>query len=176
MQEDSLTIDGTLPATARAGLIERALVSSLDEAISAGQSLAIIRPEAGSFSLSWKKKTPLRINRERLASHARLLQQTMFDRQPKPLEPCPYEFRASFADSNARYDRKCGDWETEAMFWNLTRSMSEGEALNRMTDVFNQTYPRDGMALALGNMRRNPSVWMLLGIIRVDQTQQPSLL
>lgn len=62
------------------------------------------------------------------------------------------------------------------MFWNLTRSMSEGEALNRMTDVFNQTYPRDGMALALGNMRRNPSVWMLLGIIRVDQTQQPSLL
>lgn len=169
LQEDSLRLDGTVSSASRAALIEAAIVPCLETAIAAGSTLAIIRPHPGSFQLSWKRKTPLRIGRERAAAHGRLLQQSFFEKQPKPLEPCPYEFRAIFSDGKQTYERKCGDWETEAMYWNLSKTMSEAAVLSRMNEVFNCDYPRQGMALALGNMKRNPSVWMLLGIVRVDE-------
>jgi len=45
-------------------------------------------------------------------------------------------------------------------------------ALERMAGVYNDEYPKKGMAFALGNQAKRPQTWQLLGIIRLDEVTQ----
>jgi hypothetical protein len=41
--------------------------------------------------------------------------------------------------------------------------------------VYNDEYPKKGMAFALGNQAKRPQTWQLLGVIRLDELAQSDL-
>jgi len=62
------------------------------------------------------------------------------------------------------------------MFYNgIQRGMTEQEVLDWMDETFNVRYPRDGMLFAIGNQAKRPQVWQLLGVLRVDESNQAPL-
>ena len=62
------------------------------------------------------------------------------------------------------------------MFWRERQRTSEAEALKWMDGVFNVEYPKRGMAFAIGNIAKRPHTWQLLGVIRLDNTNQDSFI
>jgi hypothetical protein len=177
IREDSIEVGDPLSTSARSRFLEPILVPSWRWAHNQGQSLALIRPTAGSFKLYWKRKTGARLARETRGAHNNVSQMSMLDVPLKPLESCPFEFRASFADAEGEWDRQCGDWEIEATYWRFRQRLgSEEAALAEMSEIFNGRYNRDGLAVAMGNQARSPATWTLLGIIRLNQSDQLSLI
>ena len=102
-------------------------------------------------------------------------QQSFLDDELAVIEPSPFEFRFSFCDEDGRHHHLCGDWETTAAFWNLSRSHGEEQALKHLDSMYNEQYQEKGLVLALGNMARRPQTWLLLGVIRLDISVQTSL-
>ena len=61
------------------------------------------------------------------------------------------------------------------MFWRESRRTSQTKALEWMDRVFNEGYPKQGMAFAIGNQAKRPQAWQLLGVIRLDELNQGAL-
>ena len=171
--EESIQVDGSLHEKDRTKLLNRIIVGSAKHAAAEGQSLALIRPRNTRFS--WKAKSSTEIVEEREFYRATARQGSFFDEKLAELEPSPYEFRYSFEDDGGSHSYKDGDWETHAMFFNQRLRSNEREALQWMDGVFNERYPRKGMAFAIGNMAKRPQTWQLLGVIRLDEMVQPEL-
>lgn len=55
------------------------------------------------------------------------------------------------------------------------RGQSEKETLDWMDQVFNVDYPQKGILFAVGNQAKRPQTWQLLGVLRVDASNQASL-
>jgi hypothetical protein len=97
----------------------------------------------------------------------------MFDKELAEIEPSPFVFRFKFRDADGvEHDFENGDWESHAMFWRERSRTSEEAALRWMSETFNERYPAAGMAFAIGNQAKRPKTWQLLGVIRVDETNQ----
>jgi hypothetical protein len=47
-------------------------------------------------------------------------------------------------------------------------------ALDHLSKTFNEEYPRKGMVFAMGTVNARPKQWLLLGVIRLDETLQKS--
>lgn len=62
------------------------------------------------------------------------------------------------------------------MFYRLSVKYGEEHTLNRMRKVFDEDYPRDGMVFAMGTHSLFPNTWLLVGVIRLDETDQFDLL
>ena len=60
-------------------------------------------------------------------------------------------------------------------FHGRRRERNDSAALDWMSRIFNEDYPRKGMLFCAGNMASRPQTWMLLGVLRVDDTDQPEL-
>ena len=164
--EDSLTPGRTLPERERADFVEPLVVGSAREAEARGASLALIRPTESRFR--WKSKPPARIEAERREFQAVARQMSFFDAELATIEPSPFEFRMSFRDDDGWHHHSCSDWETMATFWKLRPRYGDEGALRHLDRTYNETYPKRGMVLALGNMAKRPRTWLLLGVIRVD--------
>ena len=54
------------------------------------------------------------------------------------------------------------------MFYNERRRRSEQEALQWMSETFNEKYPEAGMLFAVGNQAKRPQTWQLLGVLRME--------
>lgn len=61
------------------------------------------------------------------------------------------------------------------MFWKWRSLYGEAETLKKMSEVFNDDYPKKGMLFALGNQAKRPQTWQLLGVIRYDEASQSDL-
>ena len=61
------------------------------------------------------------------------------------------------------------------MFWHQCRRTNADEAVKWMEHVFNEDYPKKGMAFAIGNQAKRPQTWQLLGVIRLDMARQGEL-
>jgi hypothetical protein len=61
------------------------------------------------------------------------------------------------------------------MYRRFSRDYGESEALEQMEETFGVDYPQQGMAFALGAHSRHPQTWLLVGIIRLDVTDQHHL-
>jgi hypothetical protein len=70
----------------------------------------------------------------------------------------------------------CGDWETAATFFNLRKSYGDDGALKHLRETYEENYAKNGVALALGTVKKRPGQWLLLGVIRLDETRQPNLI
>lgn len=172
--EESITSDKFMPTRDRANFLSRIIYSSLKEVETAGQTLALIRPRKCRFR--WKRKSRDQIERERDAYKEVARQPDFFDHDLQALEPCPYDFRFTWESTTDSHNHSCADWEIAAMFRKFRSRYGEKAALEKMNTTFNDLYPANGMAFALGTHSRYPKSWLLVGVIRVDDNRQIPLL
>lgn len=171
--EDSIAVEQPLPIKERSRLLTPLITASALEAAERGRSLTLIRPKNTKFIAKRKSSTELAEEREAYKIAAQ--QTSIFDRELAELEPSPFDFRFQFEDASGRHDYQNGDWETHVMFWRWRDRYGEAGALERMAAVYNEEYPRKGMAFALGNQAKRPQTWQLLGVIRLDELAQDDL-
>lgn len=173
VHEESIRIDGELKPRERTALLAPMIMGSAKAAASLGHSLTIIRPRNTRFISKVKAQAEIAEEREvfRMASR----QTDIFDEELAELEPTPYSFSFKFDDDDGSHHYHNGDWEAHAMFWRQSQTSSIQETLSWMDHVFNEDYPKKGMAFALGNMAKRPQTWQLLGVIRLDDPGQGEL-
>lgn len=172
--EDTFEVGDKLPERERPRLLSPLIRASVKEAIAKGESLTLVRPR--EFKFTWKEKSKQQISEERAAYTAAGKQASFLDDALTKLEPCPFEFRATFRDEAGLHKPACEDWETTAAFWNLNKRNGPDYALGHLDRMYNHEYQENGMVLALGNMAARPQTWLLLGIIRLDDLKQGQLL
>jgi hypothetical protein len=90
------------------------------------------------------------------------------------LQPVPNDFEFLYEDAVGKHRMQCGDWETSAAYWNISRSHSDREALDHLSKTFNEEYPAKGVVFAMGTVKKRPTQWILLGVIRLDEMRQAS--
>lgn len=173
VDEPTLKSVGRMGEREREGFFDRLLKPSAAAAAAAGETLALVRPTALQFK--WRRKPAGEIEAERRKRAATLAQGSLFDRQLAQIEPCPYALSLDFIDGGGSHSMACGDWETGAAYFNLSRSLGEEGALRRLRETYERDYMARGVVLALGTMLKHPKTWILLGVIRLDETRQPLL-
>jgi hypothetical protein len=174
LYEDSIVIKDDLSQNRRFDLIDRMIVSSAAQATANGTSLAVIRPKNTRF-ISKRKSLKL-IDSERDAYREASRQQGLLDTELASFTPSSYEFAFSFEDKNGRHLWRCGDWETHATFFKWRKQYGEIESLRKLSETYNDIYPKRGMVFAIGNMAKRPQTWQLLGVIRLDAIGQLQLI
>jgi hypothetical protein len=163
-----------MPERAREGFFDPLFRASIAEAADRGESLTLIRPQTLRFR--WKLKSDSAMEDERARRMKTLAQGSLFDKELTAIEPCPYDLSVAFQDGAGPHEMTCGDWETAAAFFNLRRSYGDVGALEHLRGTYEERYFTQGVALALGTVKKRPQQWLLLGIIRLDETRQPLLL
>jgi hypothetical protein len=163
-----------MPERAREGFFDPLFRASIAEAAERGESLTLIRPQTLRFR--WKLKSDSEMEDERVRRTKTLAQGSLFDQELTAIEPCPYNLSVAFQDGGGPHEMTCGDWETAAAFFKLRRSYGDVGALEHLRATYEERYFTNGVALALGTVKKRPQQWLLLGIIRLDETKQPLLL
>lgn len=174
VDEPTLTVTGKMSPAARAGFFDPLFRPSVADAASRGESLTLVRPR--SIRFRWRLKSAAAQEAERLKRAKTSTQGSLFDRELAKIEPCPYNLYLTFEDAKGPHVMVCGDWETAATFFKLRRTLGDEGALEHLRKTYEETYFKQGVALALGTMKKRPQQWMLLGILRLDETKQPLLL
>jgi hypothetical protein len=167
-----MSVDGALDKKERASLLNPLVFPSTDEAAKRGMSLTLIRPIKSQFR--YRRKPSEIIEAERKAYRQALRQISMLDKELDAIEPVPYAFAFQYEDAAGKHLMQCGDWETSAAFWRLSKSHGEQAALDHLVKTFNDEYPSKGMVFAMGTIKKRPQQWMLLGVIRLDEANQAS--
>jgi hypothetical protein len=173
VHEESLVIDGSIPKSERSTFLSPLMLPSINEAKARGQSLALIRPRNTRFI--YRRKSVSELRDEKAAFEKAGAQRSLLDKELAALVPTPYEFRFRFEDE-VKHDFENSDWEAHAMYYHgRKRGMSEAQTLEWMDETFNVKYPQQGMAFAVGNQAKWRHVWLLLGVLRLDETAQGAL-
>jgi hypothetical protein len=175
VDQSSIQLLGSLRSNDRTAFIEKALVTSTKRERSEGRSLALIKPDDVRFY--WKERSADAIA-ERLAAYNRLAAQPdIFGSKPlKPLPPAPYDFFYRYRDDDGWHECRCHDWEVEQTFINWERKYGRQKTLELMHDQYGVKYPEGGMAFSMGTHSAYPDVWMIIGVVRMRPTLQPTLL
>lgn len=174
VDEQSLRRVRKMTDSEREGFFDPLFRSSVSEAARRGESLTLIRPS--SLRFFWKAKSAKELAVEAEKRQRTLRQGSLFDRELARIEPCPYELRMAFTDADGPHDMACGDWETAATFFNWRKKYGAASALERLKSVYEDKYFPSGVALALGTVKKRPNQWLLLGIIRLNETVQMRLI
>jgi hypothetical protein len=115
-------------------------------------------------------------HRKRSAYREASRQQGFLDKELAEFKPTTYRFAFSFRDGDGKHTWQCGDWGTQATFSKWRGLYGEGKTLRKLSDLYNDEYPKRGFLFAIGNMAKRPQTWQLLGVIRLDSTGQLSLI
>ena len=144
-------------------------------AAAAGQSLALIRPMNPVFRYRQRTQAEL----EELTKGYREMNASpgLFGTtEIVPREPAPFEFSYTYEAADGPHKQRCRDWEVEQTFLKWRDAYSEERALADMMRRFGEEYPQKGMLLAMGTHGQRSWQWMIIGIIRLNEITQPSLL
>jgi hypothetical protein len=174
VDEPTLAVAGKIAPRERARFFDPLFRDSVAAAAELGESLTLVRPKALQFR--WRLKTDAVREEERQRRSKTMTQGTLFDQELAAIEPCPYDLTLRFEDGAGKHEMVCGDWETAAAFFNLRRTLGDEGALEHLRSTYEESYFKRGVALALGTVKKRPTQWLLLGIIRLDETSQPTLL
>ncbi|MBF0353841.1 MAG: hypothetical protein HQL43_01215 [Alphaproteobacteria bacterium] len=174
VQEDTIQVIRKIPSKERATFLASVVVRSTEIAAARGQTLALIRPKKLQFKP--KKKTPEELSAEQVAYREAASQGSFFDKELAELQPCPYAFKFVYEDElGCSRTSTCDDWETAAMFFRFEKEYGEQKTLQMMQKTFEVDYPAKGMAFAMGVHSQYPKTWLLVGVLRLDDTPQASL-
>lgn len=174
VHEDSIDIVGkTKSGTERSELVERALVGSEKQAAACGNSLAVIRPRKVSFS--WKARDSSELEAMKSAFEKQAAQLSLLDDEIAAYSPCPFQFTMNYLDEDGPHTKSCADWETEATFFNQRRRYGEKAALEHLQKTYCENYVARGLVFSLGNMKKRPQTWQLLGIFPCRTPEQDTL-
>ena len=128
--EDRMSVSGTLAQKQRANFLNPLTLASTDEAAARGMSLTLIRPSDTKFF--YKRKRPQDIDAERAAYQHAARQKSMLDKEIAAFEPVPFLFMFSYRDASGKHSMRCGDWETSAAYYNLSKKYGEQGALDHL--------------------------------------------
>ena len=171
VQTQTLTVANELPPSQRARFLTPLVRISTEDAAARGETLALIRPT--NLRLQVKTKSPTEISQEK-AGYANAVRQVSFlTKELDPLEPCPYRFRFLYEDeTGGKRTSTADDWETTATFFNFRKRYGEQAAVTEMRKIFGVDYPAKGVVFAMGTHSQRPKQWLLVGIIRLNETDQ----
>ncbi len=158
----------------RARFLAPLIRESTAEAQSKGESLTLIRPS--QMNLTWREKSTDEIESE-ARKHADLANQlSLLDRPAEPMEPCPFEFHFEWTShAGSQHRHVCDDWETSTAFFRRRSALGEEKALASLKSTYENDYFKRGVAFALGTHKRRQDQWLLVGIIRIDETTQAEM-
>lgn len=175
VDHQSIEIIGELKPKERLNFLARLEVSSINKIKAEGKTFALLRPRNLKFFI--EKKTVEALRDEKAKFQALAAQPDLFNSKPLiPYEPSPYAFKYCYTTDDGDREGTCQDWETDATFYNWNCQYGEQKALEEMQRVFGEEYPKRGMAFAMGTHSLYPDVWLINGIIRLDEIKQMSLL
>ena len=173
--QESVRIVGKLKESERQRYLEKALAQGERAEYEAGRSLAVIRPINPKFR--YQVRSVEEIERVRKGYDDIRRSPDLFGTTDiVPREPSPFEFYYEYSDGDGKHDKRCHDWETERTFLKWRDLYDEERALKDMQKRFGEEYPQKGMALALGTHGQRNWQWMIIGILRMDVTNQTSFL
>lgn len=173
VDEPSLAVVRKMAPRAREGFFDPLFRDSIADAAELGESLTLVRPK--SLKFRWRLKSDADLEGERLRRTKTMQQGSLFDQELEAIDPCPYDLSMAFEDGAGKHEMACGDWETAAAFFNLRCRYGDRRALEHLRSTYEDQYSNQGVALALGTVKKRPNQWLLLGIIRLDETSQPLL-
>lgn len=172
VDEQTLEIIGTMPKRERAPFLDKLIRRSTSDAAERGESLALVRPK--SLRFTWRRKPQAVLEAEAAARTRASAQGSLWEKELAAIEPCPYLLKISFEDDAGPHAMACSDWETAATYFNQSREYGPQAALEHLRRTYEETYA-DGVALALGTVAKRPRQWLMLGVVRLAETDQPSL-
>lgn len=171
----SIELIGELPKNERERLLANLEVSGLKAVAAKGKSLALLRPQQPRFII--EQKSAKDIAQEKNDYELICKQKDMFyQKELLPLEPCPFIFKYRYLTDDGEREGTCQDWETDATFFHWRKRYGEEQALQQMQQRFGEEYPHKGMVFAMGTHSRYPDVWLINGVVRMDEITQMSLL
>lgn len=174
VQEDTIEVVSEMPLSRRADFLAPFVLPSTEVAASRGQTLTLIRPRDVVFS--WSRKTDNEIAEERRAYRAAASQTSFFDAELEELTPCPYFFRFSYATEDGKtHTATCDDWESAATCFKHSIGGDDVAGLRHLAEMYGGRYVERGMVFAMGTHSRRPEQWLLVGVIRLDDTPQSDL-
>ena len=179
----TLAANGKLKTAERASFLGPLVRSCLRESDNLRDSLALIRPKALKIEAIPKSAAELAAE---TAKHKLLSDQLSFlegDENVEPLVPCRMQFVARWTDQEGvTHRQECDDWETSAAFNRFDRMYGEEKALKTLKQKYEEQYFEAGIVLGFStHSRRNiewgaKNQWLLVGMIRLDRSDQLSLL
>lgn len=152
-------------------LVERALVTNLEDEQAAGRSLALIRPANPRFIVTPLSKSELgKSQRRRDELHA---QGDLFSSAGVSKEAPPFGFYYQFEHGGKTRKHVCIDWETEATFFKWRKLYGEADCLSKMKIKWGEEIPSSGIVFAMGTHRvPHWKSWLLSGVIQVKDLGQ----
>lgn len=174
VDQDSISIVGSLKASERERFLAPLIVTSLDREREKGRSLALLKARNLRFKASKREQKDVDADRARFDALRK--QADMFNTKAIiPYNPCPYEFKYRYQTDDGSREGTCQDWEMEATFFRWSRQHGEKDTLERMQQVFGTDYPTKGMLLAMGTHSLYPDTWLINGVVRLNDVTQESL-
>lgn len=180
---NTLETSGTLRPRERANFLSPLVRGSLREADAKGESLAIVRPREVRIAATPKSESEFAsetVKHSLLAAQLSLLDG---DAPAEPLKPCRMQFVINWTDQDGqRHRQECDDWETSAAFNRFERHYGEQRALEILKEKYEDQYFKAGLVLGFStHSRRNVEFgtnnqWLLVGLLRLDETAQGSLI
>lgn len=175
VHEESISIiDQIKTLSERSRLVARLVVPSENAAIERGNSLALIEPK--NIRFHYIKRTKEEIEAIKKVYENASKQMSFFDKELAEIEPSSYDFKMFYEDAAGKHTKTCADWETHAAFRRFSKTEGEIAALKKLEHIYNVEYPSKGVFFALGNMKKRPQTWQLLGIIRVEPSKQTEMI
>ena len=174
VDQKSIEIVGKLKPSEKESFLANSVVTSLTRERELGRSLALLRPEIIEFVV--EKKSDAELNDEVKHFENIRAQADLFARKIASYRPCPYHFKYRYRTDDGERFGTCQDWETEATFFKWSQDYGKENALDKIRDVFGVDWPKKGMTLAMGTHSRYPDTWLINGVIRLDEIDQPSFL
>jgi len=158
----------------RADFLASLIQPTVEDAYERGDTLTLVRPREVVFRASEKTNSEI-LNEEKAYSTA-ASQFSFLTESKKPIDPCPFKFTFTFKmDDSKKRNYTCDDWETSAMFFRWRRDYGQAQTLKMMKEKFEGEYPDKGMVFALGTHSLRPKQWLLVGVIRLNETSQAQL-
>lgn len=173
VDHQSIEIIGELKKKDRLNFLNRIEVKSIKQVQAEGKTFALLRPRDLVFFIEKKEDKKFKEEKEEFQAFA--AQTDLFAKALIPFEPCPYEFKYKYVTDDGKREGTCQDWETDATFYRWKKEYGEAKALEEMERVFGKEYPKNGMVFAMGTHSLYPDIWLINGIIRLDEITQLSL-
>lgn len=174
VEQQSIEVVGKLRQADRLRFLAKSVVTSLDRERKEGRSLALLKPRIKRF---WsERKSDEELAKERLLFEAARAQADLFAKAVIPYSPCPHTFHYQYETDDGDRTGTCQDWEIEATFYRWSKIYGETDALQKISSVFGEEMPKKGLVLAMGTHSRWPDIWLINGVIRLDDIHQGSLI
>ena len=149
--------------------IAPSLTALLEESQQTKRSLGIIKPDDGSLRFKYQPTSQSDQADQELADVVYQQQASFLEDPLKPLQKPKYSFRYEYTSDGRPHKHQILDWEVQATFINYRHQYgSEAEALQMMTQEYQENIPQHNLHFIMGNMAKRQHIFILIGMLRTQ--------